>query len=224
MTKLQNSSVSLVLWALSPRLRGNFNNSFDLEFLGGIRTMPISEKSSITIMDSLLRLANIEQDDLIRKCINRQMDFLTQLRPYRHAECTLIHHLTDLKSRYVAMKFCSYLGVSKLSCLGCTKWIDKFNNCHNTRWTTCGTHGKIYPWGYFETEKDITKDTLRTIRQVHSEVQEVFAHHCRTRLGPKRDTNSAISGSSVDDVDANFKFKWLQLDKVLNYIENLRSE
>lgn len=98
MTKLQQSSVSLIMWALSPRLRGNFNGGFEFEFLGGIRTMPVSENSSTVIMESLLRLANIEDDEALRKFINKQMGFLTkQLKTYRHAETKLCHYLTNLK-------------------------------------------------------------------------------------------------------------------------------
>ncbi len=102
MAKLPKASVSLVMWALSPRLRGSFNNSFEFEFLGGIRTMSISENTntSIKVMDSLLRLANIDQDEALRKFITRPINFLTtQLRLYRHAECILIHHLTDLRRK-----------------------------------------------------------------------------------------------------------------------------
>ena len=226
MIKLQNSGVSLVLWALSPRLRVNFRSDFDLEFLGGIRTIPLSDKSSTTVMEALLRLANVEQDDRIRKFINRQMNFLTtQLRPYRHAECALLHHLTELKSKSPAMNFCSYIGVSKLSCFGCIKWIDSFNNCHNTRWMTSGTQEKIYPWGYFETQDEITQDMLRTMREVHTEVRDVFAERCRIRFGPGTDLYSATSDSSVDDVNANFNVKRVALDKARKIaLKNLPSD
>ena len=224
MTKLQQSSVSLVMLALCPRLRGNFINGFEFEFLGGIRTMPISEKSITIVMESLLRLANIDKDEVIRKFVHRQMKFLTtQLRPYRHAECTLIHHLTILKSQNVEMNFCSYLGGSKLSCLGCSKWIDCFNTCHNTRWATSGTHGKIYPWGYFETQEEITENIFRTIKQAHLEVREVFAHRCRTRFGSDPNTHSAIPDSSTDEVSVNFEYRNSPISKAENCLDGIRA-
>lgn len=213
------------MWALSPRLRKNFNSSFDFEFLGGTRTMPISDRSREAVTASLLRLANIEEDDLIKTAIKRHMDHLTtQMRPYRHAECTLIHHLTDLKGMNIGMNFCSYIGVSKLSCFGCSKWIHSFNSCHNTRWATSGTHGKFYSLGYFETQEEITEDMLRTIKKAHSELKEEFVTRCRAKWGEGMDPNSAISDSSNDDISANFHVTRLPLSESRQYLESLRGQ
>lgn len=42
-----------------------------------------------------------------------------------------------------------YIGVSKLSCTGCSKFLVAFNKVHGTNFLTKGQHGKAYfPWGF----------------------------------------------------------------------------
>ena len=195
MIEIQQSSAFLVMWPLSRRLRGMINGDFEFEFLSGIRTMPMSDNSNTAITESITRLA-MNSGEHIRKFINDQMGFFTtQLRPYRHAECTLIHHLTNLKRKHVSMTFGNYVGVSKLSCLGCTKWIQSVNLCYKTRWMTAGTHEEMYPWAFFETEDEITEDSLRAMRRVHSAFQDILIDRCRIRFGPENWMSLGTSGS-----------------------------
>lgn len=109
-----------------------------------------------------------------------------------------------------------------MSCLGCAKWINNYNSCYHTRWSTSGTHGKIYPWGFFESEDEITDDLLQAIRRFHSEVRDVFAYRCETRFGLKHQMNSANSDSSIDDISANFEFAKSPLNKAKNLLGRLR--
>ena len=107
MIKLQQASVRLVMWALSPRRRKYFHNGdFDVECLSGIQTMPVSESSIAASKDILLRLAGLPQNENMREFIDEQMAFLsTRLQPYRHAEVRLCHYLTSLKREHNEFNF-----------------------------------------------------------------------------------------------------------------------
>jgi len=62
----------------------------------------------------------------------------------------------------------SYLGVSKLSCHGCSSFVDGFNKVHKTGFMTRGSHGKsYYPWqfpsGNFPKRDELIEATYKMI-------------------------------------------------------------
>ncbi len=67
---------------------------------------------------------------------------------YRHAELAVLLHASAMQQHEPILKACSYIGVSKLSCLSCAKFIDAYNQQHGTAWATAGTHGKFYQWSF----------------------------------------------------------------------------
>lgn len=184
MIKLQQASVRLVMWALSPRRRKYFHRGdFDVEFLSGIQTMSVSESSIAASKDILLRLAGLPHNENMRKFIDEQMAFLsTRLQPYRHAEVRLCHYLTTLKRKNNEFNFCGGIGVSKPSCLGCEEWIDSYNRYYNTAWSISGTRDDLYPWGFFETEDEITEESLSALRMLHAQLRLVFARRCSEKF------------------------------------------
>ncbi len=72
---------------------------------------------------------------------------------YRHAELAVLLYATAMQQHTPGMHACSYIGVSKLTCLCCQKFLDAYNRQQGTTWATGGTHGKLYQWGFLsETE------------------------------------------------------------------------
>jgi hypothetical protein len=70
-----------------------------------------------------------------------------------HCEVKLLLHLFTEQRQSTNPKPAaySYLGVSKLSCLGCFEFLSAFNEVLGTRFVTKGTHSKAYsPWAFPE--------------------------------------------------------------------------
>ncbi len=67
---------------------------------------------------------------------------------YRHAELAVLLYATALQKHAPGLRACSYIGVSKLTCLCCAKFIEAYNQQHGTAWVTGGTHGKFYQWSF----------------------------------------------------------------------------
>jgi OTT_1508-like deaminase len=62
-----------------------------------------------------------------------------------HCECKLISYLTDSKDAWSEIPALGYIGVSKLSCRPCYKWIKAYNSLGGPQFHIRGTHGKWYP-------------------------------------------------------------------------------
>jgi hypothetical protein len=56
-----------------------------------------------------------------------------------------------------------------------------------------------------ETTEGVTEELFQTMKEVHAEVQMVFALRCQTRFGSETESHSAISDSSNDFAEANFE-------------------
>ena len=70
-----------------------------------------------------------------------------------HCEVKLLLHLFDEEKQSTNPKppAYPYIGLSKLSCLGCFNFLLTFNEVLGTRFVTKGTHSKAYfPWGFPE--------------------------------------------------------------------------
>ena len=71
--------------------------------------------------------------------------------PNVHCECRILQHALE----YGKMPFYSYIGVSKLSCRGCSEYVEAVNTVHNTNFQTKGCHIKwYYPWAFAPIAKD----------------------------------------------------------------------
>ncbi len=67
---------------------------------------------------------------------------------YRHAELAVLLYATALQKHALGLRASSYIGVSKLTCLCCAKFIEAYNQQQGTAWVTGGTHGEFYQWSY----------------------------------------------------------------------------
>jgi OTT_1508-like deaminase len=89
--------------------------------------------------------------------ISRDCFTIAQLQHHRsapvHCEVKLLLHLfaEEQQSTNPKPPAYSYIGLSKLSCLGCFNFLLAFNEVFGTRFVTKGTHSKAYfPWGFPE--------------------------------------------------------------------------
>jgi hypothetical protein len=67
---------------------------------------------------------------------------------YRHAELAVLLYATAMQKHAPGLRACSYIGISKLTCLCCAKFIEVYNQQHGTAWVTGGSHGKFYQWSF----------------------------------------------------------------------------
>jgi hypothetical protein len=67
-----------------------------------------------------------------------------------HCEVKLLLHIFRIENELPdTPKAYTYIGVSELSCRGCSAFFEFFNRIHNTRFVTKGSHGKSYwPWQF----------------------------------------------------------------------------
>jgi hypothetical protein len=64
-----------------------------------------------------------------------------------HCECALVHYFNNPRVASAEMRPMDVLGVSKLSCNACARFIEASNKYSNRKFHTRGCHGKwCFPW------------------------------------------------------------------------------
>jgi hypothetical protein len=116
-----------------------------------------------------------------------------------HAECALMVEATRrIRSR--GIKFCNFIGVSKLSCPCCAKFIEAWREFFKMDWKTSGCHYKMYRWsGLPKDAKPHDESLLRCLEAVLDYLKVCMPELCERRYKASRKTSSALSDSSADD-------------------------
>ncbi len=204
-TLVPKSAVALVSWAMSPRLRSNFDYDIELQFLGGMSMLTVSDPVLQDCRNTLRRLSGISTT-AFDEAVARHLSFLKErLRPKRHAECVLILYLFQPSAGMPPSPVCTYIGISKLSCLCCTKFIEVFNAHRKLRLTTSGSYHKLYPWGILGPDDSITPELRAVLKDVHTEVRATFQGRCLVKYQHGDAPISGLSDSIASTAGGNFE-------------------
>jgi len=87
----------------------------------------------------LRRIASVTQRKFLRND--------TSVQAPVHCECVLVHYFNDPTVASDEIPPINFLGVSKLSCIACARFIEASNKYRNRKFYTRGCRGKLYfPW------------------------------------------------------------------------------
>jgi hypothetical protein len=151
---IHSHCVVLTKYAHSPRLRHHFHSK-----LHEVRTIP----ATITTVPPPADFGKLIEDTLknpklvtAKRTRLHQIVGVTQRTFFQndgsvqapvHCECALVHYFNNPRVASAEMRPMDYLGVSKLSCNACARFIKASNKYSNRKFYTRGCHGKWYfPW------------------------------------------------------------------------------
>lgn len=146
----------------------------------------------------------LEVTDKFDSCLVKAHKKYQGQRGVVHSEMKILDHFLTRPAGSVPPL--SYIGVSKLSCLGCWTTINAWNSAHDApKYRVRGTHGKWYfPWAV---PTSIANDKLKAI-PIHDSLQEEVINClrkydlCRLRSDSSvNSSGSAWSSYSLADKD-----------------------
>ena len=212
-----NDTRVLLKAANSPQCRRLFTYQFN------VRALPIEKSQTVsvpgtseqweTVLENALRFRNFyksdeEGDYLIN--IKRVKDDTAYLENETisqdlvvHCEVKLLTHIFETETETTGKTY-TYIGVSKLSCRGCQAFFKAFNDIHNTRFTTKGSHSKSYwPW-QFPPQPFAKRDGVLFRTYLHIAkpwVKSYSGYKVKFEpFGPDSDAqSSSVSGTGSDD-------------------------
>ena len=138
--------------------------------------------------------------------------------PFIHAELAMLSCIDT----GTIMVF-PYIGVSKLSCLMCSSYIEAYSQKVDHRISVRGCHGKVYPswaWPTLDTHEGIRAVFLEKIREVLKQDFERFVEFQRTR----RQSDSSAGSMSENEYVTTRKRKDLWERAVREIHRNLSPE
>lgn len=208
-TSLHRQIDTLVNAAQSECLRSMFHRELSIDSVPAEHReiqLPNTEKNWKTISNLVAQ----KEDYVIQNPISIRSPYKNpKVSSKVHCECLLVKHFDMLKK---TPKTCSwanippfnYLGVSKLSCWGCSSWLKAYNLNTPTEGSffTKGTHGRwCFPWA--SPELSCKKKTAR-VRKAMAE--ELARHYCfyqekRGKIKPLSGTNTPSTSNSRLDID-----------------------
>ncbi|KAA8909686.1 hypothetical protein FN846DRAFT_810347 [Sphaerosporella brunnea] len=154
-TLIHGSIAELESAARSTRLYRLFRKKLFVEIVDYPRkrvTLPTSQDAWATLIDTALNSAQPLKPIQPRVIQSTAAALSTRFSDKSvsceiHCECKILQHFTTTAYK---IKPINYIGVSKLSCTGCTAVFDSYNKLQNSqghRFYTRGAHGKWYfPW------------------------------------------------------------------------------
>ena len=154
MVAIHENCAVLTKYAHSPRLRRHFHNKLpEVRSIPAIiTTVPLPADLGMSIKDVLERHESKTADEarLRRIVIETQQKFFRNdgsVQAPVHCECALVHYFNKQTVSSVEVPPMNFLGVSKLSCNACVRFIKASNEYSNWKFHTRGCHGKWYfPW------------------------------------------------------------------------------
>ena len=156
----------LIEFAQSPRLRRFTKKSFQIRTVPSMmKTIPSPSGLAELIADTLnghdLEIAvRVRLDRFVSATQRIYFQNDDPARAPVHCECALVQHFK--KNRGQSTPPMHYLGVSKLSCNACAKFIEASNKHSNQTFYTRGCRGKWYfPWAL---PQSVTRNVSATFR------------------------------------------------------------
>jgi hypothetical protein len=198
-----------------------------VEVLSSPSTAPYSCKLSPEIVQVALDAALAGSDYLSADWDEKRKSFIKRLlkelkvpevvrrKPTVHAELALIMAMAKGEIKDVL----PYVGVSKLSCIMCSRYIRAFNEVMEQKIATRGSHGKAYPGWFWPILPDHDGE-LRTafLIQMRQQLFSDFKHYAKTRrarIQRQLSDSSVGSGSLRWDNDPPTDDKINELVKAL---------
>ncbi|KAA8894500.1 hypothetical protein FN846DRAFT_1025018 [Sphaerosporella brunnea] len=183
-TLIHGSIAELESAARSTRLYRLFRKKLVVEIVDYPRkrvTLPTSKDAWATLIDTALNSAQplkpIEPQVIQSTAAALSTRFSDKSVSCRiHCECKILQHFTTTAYK---IKPINYIGVSKLSCTGCSAVFDSYNELQNSRdrFYTRGAHGKWYfPW--FLPEVGVNQ--IDFTNRVYKKLAEQYAQHLKT--------------------------------------------
>jgi len=157
----------LTKYAHSPRLRHHFHSkSLEVRSVPPIITTVPRPSDLGKLIEDTLEGSDSQTDDsdLLEEIIS-----VTHKRYFRnggsvqapvHCECALVYHFNNptLPSDQSTTTLMDYLGVSKLSCNACARFIEASNKHSKRKFYTRGCHGKWYfPWAPPQSNQQVSR-------------------------------------------------------------------
>ena len=159
---LHLSTLEIISWAESPRLRPTLIEGLEVITIHSTQTVslrkfPTSVEGWKYIVEDVLQQGEVipTEDNFVADTsmkvhqLGTQRGYHKVTKPKIHCEITLLEHYHNLphnttKDEWTKVAPYSYLGVSKLSCWSCDRYLSAYNTVFSTRFTTRGSHSKIY--------------------------------------------------------------------------------
>jgi hypothetical protein len=194
---LPRSMAAILSWAVSPRLRNFFCKEFEFHFPAGLNVIG-TQMSVPELKERLLSLADVDKENKAFQDKLVETENLRQIPPmWLHGECVLLTRA--YQKRFSGRSFCSYIGTSKLSCIGCNAFFNAWNSIRSTTWATSGCHQKFYPWGVLQSRKDISGLNMQLLEEIKGTLLSEFQRRCEDKFlkfGSGAQPHSDSSGSS----------------------------
>ncbi|KAF8542618.1 hypothetical protein BDD12DRAFT_823914 [Trichophaea hybrida] len=128
-----------------------------------------------------------------------------------HCECLILWHF----SRMPKVKPVNYIGVSKLSCAGCSAVFEAYNTYRTTKYYTRGSHGKWYfPWLMPAYSNEFTEMVYGVLAKKLGEcmTQKGFARVRSASDCPALSSDSIDAPVAEDEDDNDYVEQLLKLD------------
>lgn len=150
----------------------------------------LDESECDEIKDSDTPVPKLEEDYKEKKSVQAPI----------HCECLLaLHHIEEQKKGIPSIP---YIGVSKLSCLACWKFLTSLRHAGRLVYTK-GSHGKAnFPWKYPDTEINQAIPDLKAqvLRSFCDQVGTTYARRLHRQVQMRRLSDSSAGSASSEDV------------------------
>jgi hypothetical protein len=197
--------VVLAKYAHSPHLRHHFHKKLpEVRSIPAIITTVSPPEDFGKLIAGTLKEHKMETAEYDRLC---QIVDVTQQKFFRndgsvkapvHCECALIHYFNNPTVASEEIAPMNFLGVSKLSCNACAKFIQASNKYSIQKFYTRGCHGKWYfPWALPPSDQ-----------QVSSTFQESMSRYIvklltwRGGARPRSKSDSSCASTDLEGVPA----------------------
>jgi len=219
--------------ANSPQCRHLFTYEFNVKALAKeaseAHSVPETAEQWETVLEKALLFRNINKNDgqgnflIDIKKVKKDTAYMASGEITRnlivHCEVKILTDIFENETEITGTpKAYTYVGVSKLSCLGCQALFRAFNAKHGTKFTTKGSHSKSYwPWQFppqtFATNHEILSLAYRFIANHWVESYTGYTVK-RSHLGQDSDAQSTshdVVGCGDEDAGADAIFQALRV-------------